>query len=257
MNENISPLVSMRKITKNFDGVHALKGVDIDIYGHEVLGIVGDNGAGKSTLIKILCGAYHATSGEIYFEDKKVEIKNPRVANELGIDVVYQDLALVDEFDVSKNIFLGKEIYKPILGKFFQITDDRKMLKESSKLLNRLKISIADPRSKTEDLSGGQRQSVAISRALIEKEEYRKKLLILDEPTAALGVNQKQKVYELIKKLNQEGLAIIIISHNIEDIFEFCDRIIVLFAGKVAGVRKKDMTNKEDIVSLICGIKKS
>lgn len=241
------PIVEMKNIHKNFGGVTALQDVDLTLYEGEVLGLVGDNGAGKSTLIKILSGAIVPDKGEICFQGEKVQIKQPKDAKKLGIETIYQDLALIDNLNVAANVFIGREIRKGSLGRIFRIMNLKEMEKKTQELLDRLRITIESLRERVGSLSGGQRQSVAIGRAIY----FNARVLIMDEPTAALGVEETEKVHNLVKDLKERGLSIIVISHNLNDIFEISDRIMVLKTGRLVGIRKKETTDKEEIVRMI------
>lgn len=238
-----TPILELRGISKRFGAVQALSKVDFDVSSGEVVGLVGDNGAGKSTLIKCVAGIHPIDEGEIWFEGRRVYIQNPKDAANLGIQTVYQDLALCDNLDVVANLFLGRE----------QITrlplDEVSMEKRSIKVLQDLSVSIPSVRTIIASLSGGQRQSVAISRAVM----WNSKLVILDEPTAALGVLQSHQVLQLIKNLRQQGLAVIVISHNLADIFEVVDRISILYLGRNNGVFDVHGTSQEQIVAAITG----
>lgn len=240
---NRVPILELRGISKRFGAVQALSGVNFEIYAGEVVGLVGDNGAGKSTLIKCVAGIHPIDEGEIWFEGQRVHIQNPKDAANLGIQTVYQDLALCDNLDVVANLFLGRE----------QIThlslDEVDMERRSIEVLRELSVSIPSVRTIIASLSGGQRQSVAISRAVM----WNSKLVILDEPTAALGVLQSQQVLQLIRNLRQKGLAVIVISHNLEDVFEVVDRIAVLHLGRNNGVFDVHGTSREQIVAAITG----
>lgn len=222
-----TPVVEMRNIKKNFAAVQALRGVDLTLYHNEVLGLVGDNAAGKSTLMKVLSGAYVPDGGEILIEGKPVYFSNPMDARRRGIEMVYQDYALANNLDVSANVFMGREAVRLNLGPI-GILDNRYMEQETRNLLNRLKIDIPSVRQKVERLSGGQRQAVAIARATA----FDAKVIIMDEPTAALSVAAIDKVLELVRELKAQGASIIIISHRLEDIYRVCDRLIVLRQGR-------------------------
>lgn len=222
-----TPVVEMRNIKKNFAAVQALRGVDLTLYHNEVLGLVGDNAAGKSTLMKVLSGAYVPDGGEILIEGKPVHFSNPMDARRRGIEMVYQDYALANNLDVSANVFMGREAVRFNLGPI-GILDYRYMEQETRSLLNRLKIDIPSVRQKVERLSGGQRQAVAIARATA----FDAKVIIMDEPTAALSVAAIDKVLELVRELKAQGASIIIISHRLEDIYRVCDRLIVLRQGR-------------------------
>jgi simple sugar transport system ATP-binding protein len=221
-----TPVVEMRNIKKSFAAVRALRGIDLVLHNNEVLGLVGDNAAGKSTLMKILSGAYTPDEGEIFIEGKKADISDPIAARRLGIEMVYQDLALVDHLDVAANVFLGREVESAKLG-IFSLLDRRHMEREAQHLLDRLKIDISSIRSNVESLSGGQRQSVAIARATA----FNAKVIIMDEPTAALSVAAISKVLDLVRELKAQGRSIILISHRLEDIYQVSDRMIVLRHG--------------------------
>jgi len=222
-----TPIVEMRNITKRFAAVRALRGVDLVLHHNEVLGLVGDNAAGKSTLMKVLSGAYIPDEGEIFIEGKKIHISDPFHARHLGIEMVYQDLALVNHLDVADNVFLGREVMSVRLGRI-GVLDRRHMEQETRRLLERLKIDISSVRLKVESLSGGQRQSVAIARATA----FNAKVTIMDEPTAALSVAAIGKVLDLVRQLKAQGNSIIIISHRLEDIYKVCDRMVVLRHGR-------------------------
>ncbi len=231
MSDNV-PLVEMRGIRKSFGAVQALRGVDLTLGYNEVLGLVGDNAAGKSTLMKILSGAYTPDEGEIYIEGQRVNIMQPEDSRRLGIEMVYQDFALANNLDVAANIFLGREIVRFQLGPL-KIMNQRRMAQEAERLMERLRIDIASVRQKVETLSGGQRQAVAIGRATA----FNAKVIIMDEPTAALSVAAIHQVLDLIEQLKREGASVIIISHRLEDIYRVGDRVMVLRHGrKVADI---------------------
>jgi len=237
-------------ITKHFGGVYALDNVDLNLRRGEILGLVGDNGAGKSTLIKIISGILRKDGGEIYFEGKKVNINNPVDSQRLGIETVYQDLSLVNNQNAPFNIFLGRELIYGGLIKYLGFLNKKMMLKESLDLLDRLKINIGDLAKPMMDYSGGQRQAVAISKAVY----WQSKVVILDEPTAALGVAESKKVLDLIKMLKeQSGISIIIISHNMQHLFSVVDRIMVLRRGKKITVQNVHDVTGTDIVKFITG----
>ncbi len=237
------PTLELRHISKRFGAVHALTDVDFEVYAGEVVGLVGDNGAGKSTLIKCVSGIHPFDSGEIWFEGKLASIHNPKDAADLGIQTVYQDLALCDNLDVVANLYLGRETTSGLP------LDEVNMERLSLETLHSLSVSIPSVRTVIASLSGGQRQSVAIARAVM----WNSKLVILDEPTAALGIVQSKQVLELIRRLRQQGLAVIVISHNLADIFEVVDRISVLRLGRNNGVFDIHATSQEAIVAAITG----
>lgn len=230
---------------KRYGGVEALAEADFTVYPREIHALVGDNAAGKSSLIKALSGAAPADAGEIRFEGKPVAIRQPRDAKALGIETVYQDLALADNLDIPANIFLGRELLgKGLLAPFMDL---RRMNQEAAKLLGRLKIRIPDLRQKVRTLSGGQRQCVGIARAVY----FDARVIILDEPTAALGVEETRKVLELAKEMREQGHTIVMISHNLAHVFDLCDRISVMKTGCVVGSRHISETTREEILRLI------
>jgi len=221
-----TPVVEMRNIKKSFAAVQALRGVNLVLHHNEVLGLVGDNAAGKSTLMKILSGAYLPDEGEIFIQGKKTHISDPLSARQLGIEMVYQDLALIKHLDVTANVFLGREEMSSKLG-LMGVMNQRHMEEETRRLLDRLKIDISSVRLDVERLSGGQRQAVAIARTTA----FNAKVIIMDEPTAALSVAAIGQVLDLVRELKAQGCSIIIISHRLEDIYQVSDRIIVLRHG--------------------------
>jgi len=245
MAESKKPIVEMRGISKAFGGVQALKDVHLDIYVGEVHALVGDNAAGKSTLIKTLSGALLKDSGTIAFDGKPVDITDPRDAKALGIETVYQDLALADNLDVPANVFLGREITGG--GPLSWFLDNRKMEEQAKALMRRLKINIPNVRQRVRAMSGGQRQSIAIARCVC----FNARVIILDEPTAALGVEETRKVYELIREMRDHGRAVLLISHNLNHVFENSDRITVMKTGRTVGSRRVAETSQDDIVRMI------
>jgi D-xylose transport system ATP-binding protein len=235
----------MRGVRKHYGGVQALAGADFDIYPREIHALVGDNAAGKSSLIKALSGAAPADAGEIRFDGRPVVIREPRQAKALGVETVYQDLALADNLDIPANIFLGRELLcQGLLAPFMDL---RRMNEEAAKLLGRLKIRIPDLRQKVRTLSGGQRQCVGIARAVY----FNARVIILDEPTAALGVEETRKVLELVKEMRDQGLTVVMISHNLAHVFDLCDRISVMKTGSVVGSRHISETTRDEILRLI------
>jgi D-xylose transport system ATP-binding protein len=245
MSEARNPIVEMRGVSKRYGGVQALKHAHLDVFTGEVHALVGDNAAGKSTLIKILSGAVERDEGTIRFEGREVDLREPRDAKELGIETVYQDLALADNLDVPANVFLGRELTQR--GLLHPFLDLRRMEDESRRLLGRLKIDIPNIRQRVRSMSGGQRQSIAIARSVY----FNAKVVILDEPTAALGVEETRKVYDLIREMRSHGLAVLIISHNLNHVFENADRITVLKTGRVVGGRRVSDTSREEILRMI------
>ncbi|MGY4707591.1 ATP-binding cassette domain-containing protein [Candidatus Bipolaricaulota sp. J31] len=242
------PWVEMRGIHKWFGGVHALKGVDFHVCRGEVVGLIGDNGAGKSTLIKILSGVFLPDKGEILIEGQRVRFRSPKDAKEHGIETVYQELALVDNLDVPANIFLGRE--PTLVGKgLFAWLHKGRMLREARALLERLKVGIGDLQALAGELSGGQRQTVAIARALYTEP----KLLIMDEPTAALAVQETRKVLDLVRKLKERNIGIVFISHTLQDVFAVADRIVILRKGEKVGDLPAEELTIDEAVKLMVG----
>jgi D-xylose transport system ATP-binding protein len=239
----------MTGVSKRFGAVQALAEVDFDVSAGEVVGLVGDNGAGKSTLIKALSGAQPADEGTIRFEGEEVEISKPSHATALGIATVYQDLALCDNLDVVANLFLGQEPVASGLA-----LDEVSMEREAVALLGELQVrTLRSVRTQVSALSGGQRQSVAIARALLG----RPKAVVLDEPTAALGVAQTHQVLELIHRLRDRGLGVVVISHNLANVFEVCDRIVVLYLGRRVATFDAKATTHEEVVGAITGSRRA
>lgn len=244
-----TPLLSLKSLVKQFGGLTAVNQVSLDIFPGEVVGLVGDNGAGKSTLIKMVSGVYQPTNGEIYVDGQRVSISHPSVAHELGIETIYQDLALAGNLNAASNIFLGREHKKDYLGGLIRILDEKFMLEESKKLLDSLDVHIPSLATKISKLSGGQRQAVAIARGLY----WNARLMIMDEPTNNLGVVEQQKVRDLILRLKEQGVPVILISHTMRDIFAVCDRIVVLHRGRKVTEKRKEQTTTEEIVQYIMG----
>ncbi len=239
------PTLELRGISKSFGSVQALTEVDLSVKAGEVMALVGDNGAGKSTLIKCIAGIHPIDSGEIYFQGKPVSIHGPKDSARLGIEIVYQDLALCDNLDVVQNMYLGREAHDP----FYRLREPE-MERHTAETLATLSVTtIRSTRQKVATLSGGQRQSVAVARAVM----WNSKIVILDEPTAALGVAQTRQVLDLVKRLGQQGLAVILISHNLHDVFEAADRVTVLRLGRDIGIYEVAKTTQQEIVSAITG----
>ncbi len=238
-----TPLLQLRDITKTFGSVQALTDVDFEARSGEVMALVGDNGAGKSTLVKCIAGSHSPDGGQILFEGEEVHINGPKVASKLGIEVVYQDLALCDNLDVVQNIYLGREEHD-----WFQRLKEPMMEQKTAETLKSLAVTtINSIRQPVATLSGGQRQSVAVAKAV----QWNSKLVVLDEPTAALGVAQTEQVLALVRRLGEQGLAVVIISHNLHDIFETADRITVLRLGRNVGVFDRRTTTQQEVVSAI------
>jgi D-xylose transport system ATP-binding protein len=243
------PMLALRGVSKRFGAVQALEGVDLEIHAGEVIGLVGDNGAGKSTLVKIISGIYSPDEGELYADGVRVAIRGPVDATQLGIATVYQDLALADNLDVVANLFLGSEDLSHGPGRVTWQLDETGMEHRSHELLEQFAVTIPNVRSEVATLSGGQRQQVAVARALLGEP----KIVLLDEPTAALGVAQTAQVLALIKRLRERGLGVMVISHNLADVFEVADRIVVLRLGRPAGSFRVDEATQDEVVAAITG----
>jgi D-xylose transport system ATP-binding protein len=242
-------LLALHGVSKRFGAVQALDGVDFEVRRGEVVGLVGDNGAGKSTLVKVMSGIYLADEGEYRFEGDTRTVRGPSDATTLGVATVYQDLALCDNLDVVANLFVGREEVAGGAGRALRALDEASMEQQAAGLLETLTVRLPSVRQEVGLLSGGQRQSVAIARSLIGEA----KVVLLDEPTAALGVAQTAQVLALIKRLREQGLGVVVISHNLADVFEVVDRIFVLRLGRKAGVFEIGETTREEIVSAITG----
>jgi D-xylose transport system ATP-binding protein len=240
-----TPILELKNISKRFGAVQALDNVDFEVYPGEVVALVGDNGAGKSTLIKTIAGINLPDHGEIWFERHPVTITGPRDVARLGISTVYQDLALCDNLDVVANLYLGREV----LGQVAPLIKEESMEKRAIEVLRTLSVKLPHVRTAIASLSGGQRQSVAVARSVM----WDAKVVLLDEPTAALGVAQTKQVLDLIRRLKDQGLGVVVISHNLADVFEVSDRITVLRLGRrIADFRIKDAT-REQVVAAITG----
>ncbi|MBA3519254.1 MAG: sugar ABC transporter ATP-binding protein [Rhizobiales bacterium] len=240
---NGSPRVSLRGIRKSFGSVEALRGVDLDLFPGECLGLVGDNAAGKSTLTKILAGTYIADSGSIAIDGEPVRLSGPADARSRRIEMVYQDLSLCDTIDVAGNLFLGRELTR---GLFL---DKPAMAREGRRMLEALEIRIPNLSAKVAQLSGGQRQSIAIARAA----SFDPNILIMDEPTSALAVAEVEAVLALINRVKAKGVSVVLITHRLQDLFRVCDRIAVMYEGVKVAERRVQDTNLEDLVRLIVG----
>jgi D-xylose transport system ATP-binding protein len=244
------PILELRGISKRFGAVEALIGADFEVYAGEVVALVGDNGAGKSTLIKCVAGVHQPDEGSIFVEGNEVKIHTPSDATRLGIETVYQDLALCDNLDVVQNMFLGREHVTSLLPRVVEPLSELDMEKRSLEVLSGLSVTtIRSVRQAVVSLSGGQRQSVAISRAVM----WSAKIVILDEPTAALGVAQTAQVLALIKRLREQGLGVVVITHNLHEVFEVADRIVVLRLGRRVATFKHEDTTPEEVVAAITG----
>ena len=251
-NKKRKVILEVKGISKHFGGIKAVDDIDLKLYKGEIIAIVGDNGAGKSTLIKMISGVYKKDRGKIYINGSEVKIENTIDARSHGIETVYQDQGLVQNFNASMNLFLGREkVFSNFLGKIFKMIDYRHLKRETKKMFDMVGIEIKDIYAEVDQFSGGQKQSVVVGRAVY----WGGKILIFDEPTNNLGVKQERRIIDLIKKVRKEyGVSIIIISHNIAHVFELVDRIIVLRNGKVIGEKLKAETNTNEIISMITGV---
>jgi D-xylose transport system ATP-binding protein len=242
-----STLLALKGLSKSFGAVEALKDVELELRGGEVIGLVGDNGAGKSTLIKAIAGVQPADEGETYFEGEPVALRTPQAATGLGIATVYQDLALCENLDVVANLFLGQELGN---GAGVHLLDETSMEHRALELLDSIGVTtIRSVRIEVASLSGGQRQAVSIARSLLGDP----KVVLLDEPTAALGIIQTREILKLIDRLRERGLGVVVISHNLANVFEVADRIVVLRLGRVAATFDADSTKREAVVGAITG----
>lgn len=253
MNKKSEPVLQMRGISKHFGGIQALQNIDLDLYQGEILGLVGDNGAGKSTLIKIATGVYTPDSGEIFVRGKKTKIDNPIKARHMGIQVVHQTMALIDELNAWQNFFLCTEPYTPLIKGFLCVLKNKFMRSETERVLaEKLNISIPDLDLPVYYRSGGQKQAIAIGRAVYQQNIN---TLILDEPTAALGPEESERTLQLVRTLRDQGIGIIIITHNIDQVMYFADRIMVLWRGQHVGTCNPKEVSKNHIIHLIMGSK--
>ncbi|NJP10943.1 MAG: sugar ABC transporter ATP-binding protein [Leptolyngbyaceae cyanobacterium RU_5_1] len=243
------PRLQLRGIHKSFGGVQALQNVDFEVYSGEVVGLVGDNGAGKSTLIKVMSGAYIPDEGEILIDNQPVTIASPQDSTRLGIETVYQDLALCDNLDVVANLWLGREAYRDVIPGVLRVLDETEMERRTTEVLKTLDVRIPSVRQPVAALSGGQRQCIAVAKTILRQP----KVVLLDEPTAALGVAQTRQVLNLIRRLREQGLAVVVISHNLHDVFEVTDRVIVMRLGQRSTTFNTRTTNPEQVVAAITG----
>lgn len=247
----MSEIIRLENISKQFGQIQALEDVSFGVEENEVLAVVGDNGAGKSTLIKIISGVLQQTSGTIYVRDKPVDINDYNEAEELGLETVYQDLAIAPNRTVAQNIFLGNELLeKGPLGRLVRFVDDKRMEREARELLSRLELDL-NPRSEVKNFSGGEQQSVAIARALQSNPE----IVIMDEPTSALSLDATQRVLDLITRLNEQNVTIILISHNLEAVFKVADRAAILASGQLVGVEELENVTEDQLVGMMMGRK--
>ncbi len=243
MSATPTPTLELRGLSKHFGSVQALQDADFEVRDGEVMALVGDNGAGKSTLIKCVAGIYSIDGGEVLFDGERVTIHGPKDAAKLGIEVVYQDLALCDNLDVVQNMYLGREARDPL----FRLREAPMEQRTSETLKSLAVTTIRSVRQPVATLSGGQRQSVAVARAVM----WNNRVVFLDEPTAALGVAQTRQVLDLVKRLAEQGLAVVLVSHNLNDVFEVANRITVLRLGRNVGVYERDATTQQEIVQAI------
>ncbi len=244
-----APLLEARGIIKRFGAITALDRVDMRVYPGEVLGVVGDNGAGKSTLMKVLSGLYKASEGELIFEGGRVELHSPKDAQNIGIEMVYQDLALAGNLPIHENIYLGREPGKKRIG--FTVVDHKLSRKMAMEHLDRLHITVKSVDQKVEELSGGQQQAVAIARSTA----FDARVIIMDEPTAALAIKEVGKVLDLIKRLREHGTSVILISHRMDDVFFVCDRVMALFHGRNFEETAIKETTRNEVIGWIMGTK--
>jgi len=237
-------VVRMKGISKNFGGVQALRSVDLELRRGEIMGIVGDNGAGKSTLMKVLAGAHLADEGDIFIDGKRVDMRSPHDAFRLGIGMIYQDLALFNNLDVARNVYVGRDLTR---GPFQLFLDKRRMYERTEALIRELRVDIKSPRMSVARMSGGQRQMVACARAIA----FESKILIMDEPTAALGVTEANKLLALIRQLKSMGISILLITQRIPDVLNIADRVFVLKGGRRQDVLEVGKVTLDDVVTLI------
>jgi D-xylose transport system ATP-binding protein len=236
------PILKLSSISKSFGAVHVLREVDFEARVGEVTALVGDNGAGKSTLVKCIGGTYTIDAGQYLFDGKPVAVHSPREASELGIEIVYQDLALCDNLDIVQNMFLGRENHKGVL------LDEISMEKAATGALDSLSVrTVSSVRQRVSSLSGGQRQTVAIAKSVL----WQSRVVLLDEPTAALGVAQTAQVLELVRRLADQGIAVVLISHNMTDVLQVADKIAILYLGRMAAIVDRKEVNQQQLVELI------
>ncbi|GGJ04191.1 ABC transporter ATP-binding protein [Alicyclobacillus cellulosilyticus] len=246
---NRHPVLEVRDLRKRFGAVQALDGVSFHVHQGEIVALVGDNGAGKSTTIKMIAGVEQPDSGEIWFEGERVHLANPAAAERLGIQTVYQDLALCDNLDIVSNLFLGRELVKPVVPGVVRKLDRHEMERRAIPVLQELGIRLPPLSTLVASLSGGQRQAVAVARSVL----WGSKLVMLDEPTAALGVAQQRAVLDLIVRLAQSGKAVMVISHNMHDVFRIADRIVVLRLGRTVAMFERRAVTPEQVIAAITG----
>ncbi|WP_064694831.1 ATP-binding cassette domain-containing protein [Rhizobium aegyptiacum] len=245
--DSFSPLLELKEITKSFGRVHSLRGINMDVKPGEVLGLLGDNGAGKSTLIKVFAGVHQPTSGQIIWQGQQTSLESPRAAMAKGISVVYQDLGIIPLLSIYRNFFLGREEEVSVKLPGLMLLKKRQMREIARKSLSQLGIHITDVDLTVARLSGGERQSIAIARAV----HFQSKLLILDEPTAALSLKETAKVLAYIQEAKRQGVSVVFITHNISHAYEVCDRFTVLYHGKVAETTSREDVSEQDLANLI------
>ena len=243
------PLLDVRGVSKRFGRVHALTGVDFQVHAGSIVGLLGDNGAGKSTLVKIIAGVHPPDDGEIWFDGREVTVSSPRAASELGIETVYQDLALCDNLNVVQNLFLGRERRTPAIPLLDRFLDSRRMQREAADVVSQLGTTLPSLTTQIGALSGGQRQAVAVARAVI----WGSRLVLLDEPTAALGVQQAANVHRLVKRLREQGVGVVLITHNLVDAFALADRFVVLRHGRKVAEMEPGQSTPDEVVGAITG----
>lgn len=244
-----TPALRVSGVSKHFGGLVAVNDVSLEVYPGEAVGLLGDNGAGKSTLIKIISGVFRPDAGRLYLGEHEVSFATPMEARTAGIETIYQDLALCENLDAPANIFLGREPSRHVLG-ILPTVDRQRMYEESRSVLNRLDIRIPNLGRPMRQMSGGQRQAVAIARAVY----WNARLMIMDEPTAALGVPEQRKVLQLVRTLRDAGVPVVMITHNMQDAFEVADRLLVMRRGRLVGEREPATTSASELVSLMVGV---
>ena len=244
----MTPLLEVRNVSKNFVGIKALENIDLQVNTQERVGLIGDNGAGKSTLIKIIAGIQSPSEGEIYWEGKQITMNSPTAARELGIETIYQDLSLANNLTTANNFFLGRELTKSYFGGLVRLLDEQAMNARTEELLYQMNASIPTEKQ-VAFLSGGQRQAIAIMRVML----WNAKLIVMDEPTAALGVAERRKVLGLMNELKQHGISVLLVSHNLPDILEVTDRVYVIRRGKIVGEQRTASTNEHTLIQMMIG----
>ncbi len=244
----MAPLLEIRNVSKHFVGIRALEGINVQITARERVGLIGDNGAGKSTLIKIISGLQRPSEGDIFWEGRQVKMESPNVARELGIETIYQDLSLANNLTTTNNFFLGRELTKRYLGGLVRLLDERAMNAKAEELLFQMNASIPT-KKQVAFLSGGQRQAIAIMRVML----WNAKLIVMDEPTAALGVAERRKVLDLMSELKQHGVSVLLVSHNLPDVMEVTDRVYVMRRGKIVGEQQTGATNEHMLIQMMIG----